>query len=256
MSRIATLRQRLRNRDPLAGTFLKTPHYVMVEVFAQSGFDFLCLDAEHSPFDRAAIDQCMAVSRALDFPVLVRVGNASAREILWAIDCGAAGIVVPHVETVEMAKEVARSARFGLGGRGYAGSSRWAGYATRAMPDLLAQSQNETAVIVQIEEPSAVPLSGEIAAVEGVDALFAGPADLSVGYGFDHQNSDELKTALKTVGDATKAAGIGYASFIGSADQAPDWAANYGVNMFYVGSEHGYIRNAANTIADVVHKIG
>ena len=255
MSRIATFKQRLLNREPMSGTFLKTPHYALVEVFAQSGFDFLCLDAEHAPFDRAAIDQCMAVSRALDFPLLVRVGDASHREILWALDCGAVGIVVPHVETVEMAQDIAKSARFGLGGRGYAGSSRWAGYATRKMPDVLAQSQSETVVIAQIEEPSAVPLAAEIAALDGIDALFAGPADLSVGMGFDHQDTPDLKEALRTVGDAAKAANKGYASFIGDSSQAKAWADDYGVHMFFVGSEHNYMRAAANKIALDVQNI-
>lgn len=53
MSRIATFKQRLLNREPMSGTFLKTPHYALVEVFAQSGFDFLCLDAEHA--DRKSV---------------------------------------------------------------------------------------------------------------------------------------------------------------------------------------------------------
>ena len=82
MSRIGSFKSRILSRELMVGTFLKTPHYVMIEIFAQSGFDFLCLDAEHAPFDRRAIDECMAVSRALDFPVLVRVGDASHREIL------------------------------------------------------------------------------------------------------------------------------------------------------------------------------
>lgn len=252
MSKISSFRQRVINRERLCGTFLKTPHYVIIEVFAQSGFDFICLDAEHAPFDRAAIDQCMAVSRALDFPVMVRVGDASAREILWALDCGAVGIVVPHVETVEMAQEIAKTARFGLGGRGYAGSTRWAGYATRPMPDVLAQSRTETVVIAQIEEPDAVAFSADIAAIDGIDALFAGPADLSVGMGYDHQNSDALRDALTHVGRVARDAGIGYASFVGTADQGKDWAKAYGVTMFFVGSEHNYIRSAANAIADTL----
>ena len=51
MSRIGSFKSRVVSRELMVGTFLKTPHYVMIEVFAQSGFDFLCLDAEHAPFD-------------------------------------------------------------------------------------------------------------------------------------------------------------------------------------------------------------
>jgi len=252
MSRISTFRQRVIGQETLAGTFLKTPHYNLVEVFAQSGFDFLCLDAEHAPFDRAVIDQCLAVACALDFPVLIRVGDHSARAILWALDCGAVGVVVPHVDSVQVAQDVAKSARFGLGGRGYAGSSRWGEFATKSMPDLLEKSQRETVVIAQIEEPYAVPLASEIAAIDGIDALFSGPADLSVGMGYDHQNSPELHAALKSIGDAAKAYGKGYASFVPNAQVGRDWAEKYGVTMFYVGSEHGFMRSAANAIADAL----
>ena len=255
MSRIGSFKSRVVSRELMVGTFLKTPHYVMIEVFAQSGFDFLCLDAEHAPFDRRAIDECMAVSRALDFPVLVRVGDTSHREILSAIDCGAVGIVAPHIETLPQAEELAKAARFGLGGRGYAGSTRWAGYATKKMPDLLAQSQDETVVIAQIEEPAAVEIADSIAKTEGIDGLFAGPADLSVGMGYKNQDSNELKAALKKVGVAAKENGKGYASFIGDADQAKSWAEDYGVNMFFVGSEHSFMRNKANEISLRVKEI-
>ncbi len=107
---IASFRQRLLSRVPLAGTFLKTPALQLIEVLSQSDLDFVCLDAEHAPFDRSAIDACCAMGRALDFPVLVRVGDGSAREILQALDCGAVGIVVPHVDSATKAAEVARAA--------------------------------------------------------------------------------------------------------------------------------------------------
>ena len=147
MSRNANFRKLMMSGKSLAGTFLKTPHYVMVEVLAQSGLDFLCLDAEHAPFDRSTLDQCMAVARALDFPILVRVADSSPREILQALDYGAVGIVAPHVDSAQKAAAVAKSARYGLDGRGYAGSTRWAGYATQKMPDLLKKSKQETIII-------------------------------------------------------------------------------------------------------------
>ena len=73
MSNLSGFKQKMLSGEKLAGTFLKTPNYILVEVLAQSKLDFICLDAEHSPFDRAALDQCLSISRALDFPVLVRV---------------------------------------------------------------------------------------------------------------------------------------------------------------------------------------
>ncbi|MDJ0821874.1 MAG: aldolase/citrate lyase family protein [Paracoccaceae bacterium] len=254
--RTATFRDRMRAGAPLAGTFLKTPAYQLVEVLAQAGLDFLCLDAEHAPFDRGAMDACMAVGRALDLPMLVRVGDGSAREILQALDLGAVGVVVPHVDSAEKAAEVARAARFGLGGRGYAGSSRWAGYASRKMPELLQQSQDETVVIAQIEEPEGVEACEAIAATDGIDGLFLGPADLSVGYGYDHQDSDEVKAALTRVGQAARDNGLGYMSFVPNGAKAQEWAAAYGLHMFFIASEHSWMRGAAAADAAQVHALG
>ena len=248
-------RQRLLSRVPLAGTFLKTPAYQVVEVLAQSELDFVCLDAEHSPFDRSAIDACCAIGRALDFPVLVRVGDSSAREILQALDCGAVGVVVPHVDSVEKAQDVARAARFGRGGRGYAGSTRWAGYATQSMPDMLKKSADETIVMAQIEEPEGVDACEAIAATDGIDALFLGPADLSVGYGHDNQTSDDLFAAMERVGKAADAAGKAYVSWVANAQKAQEWS-QYGMSCFFISSEHSWMRAGATAEARGVHEIG
>lgn len=255
MSRTAGFREKMLSGAPLAGTFLKTPSYVLVEVLAKSGLDFLCLDAEHAPFDRAALDACMAVARALDFPMLVRVADGSSREILQALDCGAVGIVVPHVDNAEKAQTVARAARFGHGGRGYAGSSRWAGYATQKMPDLLQKSRAETIVIAQIEEPEGVDAANAIAEVPGIDGLFIGPADLSVGFGKDHQNSEELMSAFETVGLAAKKNKKTYMTFVPNAAKAHEWAEEFGLSMFFVASEHNWMREGASREASAIHDI-
>lgn len=250
---IADFKQRMASGAPLAGTFLKTASHELVEIFARSELDFICLDAEHAPFDRARMDACMAVSRALDFPVLVRVADGSAKEILQALDMGAAGIVCPHVDSVQKAQELAKHCHFGLGGRGFAGSTRWAGFATRPMPDVLALT-DQTVVIAQIEEPAGVEDIEGIAAVEGVDGIFIGPADLSVGYGYNHQTSDELFAAFERCGAAAKANGKTYMSWVPNGAKAKEWS-KYGMSMFFIGSEHSWMLRGANADAAGVHEI-
>jgi 2-keto-3-deoxy-L-rhamnonate aldolase RhmA len=252
----ADFKARVASGAALAGTFVKSPSVPVIEVLAQSGLDFICLDAEHAPFDRMSLDTLLAVTRALDFPALVRVGDSSPREILQALDYGAVGVVVPHVETVAQAEAVVRAAHFGLGGRGFAGSTRWAGYATRPMAEILARSETETVVLPQIEEPAAVEICEQIAAIKGVDGLFLGPADLSVGYGHQSVDNPDVKAALKRVGAACKAAGKAYASFVTSGPGAQDWAAEYGVQIFCIASEHSWIRSGAAEAAKAVHEIG
>ena len=242
--RTRDLRQRIRAGERLTGTFVKMAEVTVIEVLATSGLDFLVLDAEHAGWDRGRLDACLAVGRALDVPCLVRVPEASPAALLTALDAGAVGVVVPHVASREIAERVARAAHFGRGGRGFAGSTRWAGFATRPMAEVLAQDA-ETVVVAQIEEPEGVEDCEAIAAVEGIDALFAGPADLTVGYGETAMGSQVLKEALSRIGAAARAAGKGYVSWVPDAATAEDWARAHGVNVFVLASDHTFLRAGA-----------
>ena len=64
--RIENLKKRMKNQEPLLGTFIRTPSIEIVEILAETGIDFACLDAEHFAFDRSRMDACLAVGRALD----------------------------------------------------------------------------------------------------------------------------------------------------------------------------------------------
>lgn len=238
--RHTTFRRALRGGEPLVGTFMKTPALDVLEVLIHAGLDFVCLDAEHGPFDRAAINACGALARATGFPLLVRVPSAAPDQIGAALDMGATGVVVPHVTDAAMAARVARAARFGPEGRGFAGSTRWAGFGGTNMADLLARSEHETVVIAQIEDPDAVAAAPAIAATDGIDALFLGPADLSVALGKTDQSSPELHDAFARVGQAAQAAGKGYATFVTDAP-AGRALAKHGVNLWFVASEHAWI---------------
>ncbi len=246
--RCAGLKARMLAGERLAGTFLKTPSVDLIEILAGSGLDFICLDAEHAPFDRARLDSCLAIGRALDFPLLVRVPAGSPDELLKVLDAGAVGVVVPHVDSGAKAEAIARGSRFGRGGRGYAGSTRWAGFATRAMPEILQQSRDETIVIAQIEEPEGVEVIDAIAGTDGIDGVFIGPADLTVAYGHDSLDNDDLRAAMRHVGQAAQAAGVAYITWVPGPDLARDWA-QYGFTTFLMGSEHAWMLRGAR--ADV-----
>ncbi len=243
------LRDRMLRGDVLSSTFLKTPALQLVEVLALSGMDCVALDAEHAPFDRVSMDACLGVARALGFPALVRVPDGSASAILTALDSGAVGVIVPHVDTVEKAKVVAQAARFGHGGRGFAGSTRWAGYATRPMADILAKCRAETVVIGQIEEPEAVDAIDDIAAVEGLDGLFVGPADLAVCFGKTDSAAPEVRDAIGKVGKAARKHGKCLVTFAPNTSWVPDLKA-LGVTMFFIGSEHGFMLDGAKQVAE------
>jgi len=249
-----SLKQRMANGERLVSTFVKTPAYEVIEVLAKSGLDFVILDAEHSSFDRARLDQCLAMGRALNFPVLVRVPDSAPSSILQALDSGAVGVVVPHVDSVEKASRIAKSARFGHGGRGFAGSTRWAGFATRKVDDILAQSKAETIVVVQIEEPEGVEAAEEIAAVDGIDSLFIGPADLAICYGTTDPTSKLVRDAMGLTGQACKKHGKSLVTFAPNAESTEALSA-LGVSIFCIASEHGFMLQTARNVAAEVKAV-
>jgi len=237
-------RQRLLDGTQLIGSFVKTPSPIIAEVLALSALDCLCIDAEHAPFDRLSIDGCVAMARASAMPVLVRVPVASPEQILNALDCGATGVVAPHIRSADDARALARACQYGAGGRGYAGSSRAAGYTTRAMVDHLAASAAQTVVIAQIEDPEAVDDIEAIAAVEGIDALFVGRADLTVVYGAPTQDDARVIAAVERVCAAGLRHNRRIGMFLARPGDVPRWA-NRGASLFLLGSDHGFLLDGA-----------
>ncbi len=247
MSRPA-LKARLAGRETLVGTFVKTPSPIIVEVLSLSALDCLCLDAEHAPFDRSAIDGCVMAARSAGMDVLVRTPSAAPEHILSALDCGAAGVVVPHVRSAEEARAAVRAAHYGHGGRGFAGSSRAAGYTTRTMAQILEAASARTVVVVQIEDPEAIDAIDEIAAVDGIDCLFVGRADLTVAYGCSDQDDPRVVAAVEAVCAAGLRHGRTVGMFLARAEDAPGWIAK-GASLFLLGSDHGFILAGAAALA-------
>jgi 2-keto-3-deoxy-L-rhamnonate aldolase RhmA len=238
------LKQRLSAGEALWGSFLKTPSPILVEVLASCGLDLLCLDAEHAPFDRSAIDLCAMAARAAGLPVLVRTPTAAAEHVLNALDCGADGVLLPHIRSVEEARAAAAVAHYGRGGRGYAGSSRAAGYGLTRIPEHLEASANRTVVIAQIEDVEAVEVVEEIAAVPGLDALFVGRIDLTVALGETDPDAPAVIAAVDRILAAGQAAGVSVGMFVPRDGDVAGWREK-GARLFLQGSDHAFMRAGA-----------
>ena len=242
-----TLKSRIAAGDALLGTFLKTPHPHIVEVLASGGLDCICIDAEHAPFDRRDIDSCIMAAQLGGLPVLVRTPNSSAEQILNALDCGADGVLVPHVRSAAEARAVALSAHYAPGGRGYAGSSRAAGYGTKSMPDHKAASAARTIIIAQIEDAEALDAIDAIVAVEGIDALFIGRIDLTVSLGCESPDDLVVIAAVERIVAACVAAGRPVGMFVARPSDVAMWREK-GATLFLLGSDHGFVREGARTL--------
>jgi 2-keto-3-deoxy-L-rhamnonate aldolase RhmA len=239
-----SFRERLTRGDLIVGAFVKTPSPIVFEVLGMTALDCLCLDAEHAPFDRMAIDGCVQAARAAGKPVLVRTPTSAPEHILNALDCGAAGVVLPHVRSAEEAAAAARSARYGAGGRGYTGSTRAAGYGGTTMAAHLAASASETTVVAQIEDIEAVEAIDAIANVAGIDALFVGRVDLTVAMGASSQDDPRVVAAVERICAVGRQAGRTVGMFLGQAVDIPAWREK-GASLFLLGSDHAFLLGGA-----------
>lgn len=242
-------RKQLASMQPLVGTFIKTPSYIVTEVLSQSDLDVVCLDCEHAPFGRLELDQCIQTLRAGAMPTLVRIPTHAPEHILNALDCGATGIVVPHVTSAEEAAAIVKASHFGAGGRGYAGSTRAAGYTTKTMADHLSASRKATTVVVQIEDLEALENLDSIAAVEGVDCLFVGRIDLTVALGAQSPAAPEVIAAVERICRAGADAGRPVGMFVSNLEEVPAWQ-SLGASLFLLSSDHGFLFSGANSLAN------
>lgn len=243
----SSFRKKLTDREPLLGTFLKTPSSIMAEVLGLTDLDLFCIDAEHAPFGRLETDSCIAAFRAADRPSLVRVANDSSTEIRNALDSGATGILVPHVTSAEQAEAIVRSAHFGEGGRGFAGSPRAADYTQLPMAAHIAESREQTTIVLQIEDLAALDNVAQIAAVSGVDCLFIGRADLSVAMQCSPMNS-EVIDCVKNICSTALAAGVAVGMFTPSLPELKGWR-DLGASLFLLSSDQSFVLGGANALA-------
>ncbi|SRR5258706_14399336 len=249
--RAESFRARLVAGERLVGTFIKTPHPVVVEVVAGGGLDCLCIDAEHAPFDRHDIDLAMLAGRAHDLPMLVRVPSNDAHTLLSVLDLGACGVVLPHVTNAETAAAAAAACRYGHNGRGYAGTPRASGYSTGSLTDNMARANAYVAVMAQIEDADALGHLEEIAAVAGIDALFVGRMDLTVSLGASSPMDPRVIAAVQRICAAGRSQGRAVGMFAPDITEARNWI-DAGASFFLLESEHQWMLQGARELARVM----
>lgn len=241
---------RLLAGTPMAATFVKTPHPTVIEILGRTGLSAVVLDAEHASFDRAAIDLCIMAGRTVDLPVLVRVPEPGW--ILSVLDMGAAGVVVPHVTSATQAAELARLVHYGPGGRGFAGSTRAAEFTKRPMAAHFEETADEVTLFCQIEDPEGYAAFQEIAAVDGVDALFVGRADLAISHGYRNFFQPEIGDMCAEI---LGAKGATNALYTAPGEPLDRWQAA-GARFFVIGSEHTMMLSGGAAMAAAVAALG
>ncbi|GAA4335917.1 4-hydroxy-2-oxoheptanedioate aldolase [Variovorax defluvii] len=209
-------KQALAAQRAQIGLWLGLADAYSTEICAGAGFDWLLIDGEHSPNGlRSVLEQAQAIAAYPGVNAIARVplghGDAGTALIKQYLDLGVQTLLVPMVDTAAQAQALVRAMRYppqGIRGMGGARASRWGRY-----PAYANEANAQVCLLVQAETREALANLEAIAAVEGVDGVFIGPADLSasmghVGNAGHPEVQAAIEDAIARIGRAGKAAGI------------------------------------------------
>ncbi|GAA4711385.1 HpcH/HpaI aldolase/citrate lyase family protein [Pseudonocardia yuanmonensis] len=239
-SRRHDLRNRVRD-EILIGATIGIPSPVVVEALSSGPFPVLCIDAEHSPL---SLDRLEGMLRAADVgpvPAMVRVPEVGSY-IARVLDLGAAGIVVPRIESVAEAVDVVARARYAPEGRRGAGPGRGQGYGA-SLATHVARANAEVLVAIQIETSAGLAVADQILAVPGIDAVVIGPFDLATSLGVPMW-SDEHVAAIDAIFAAGDAHGVAKGAFVLTPEEMPRYR-KAGATLLFAGIDLGWIVEGA-----------
>jgi len=202
-----TLKDKLRRGVPTIGTWLSLAHPALAEMAARAGFDWVAVDLEHSSI---TLRECEDLIRTLDLAgttPLVRLTSNDPDLIKRVMDSGARGVIVPTVSTEEEAQLAVEAVYYPPRGRRGVGLARAQGYGAD-FAGSLKRLTKEAVVVAMIENAQGVENAERILAVDGIDAYFLGPYDLSASLGLIGKTSHpKVEKAIAKVRAAGKRAG-------------------------------------------------
>lgn len=245
-------RSRLLKKERFLGTLCTMDCSEAAEILSRSGFDWLFLDLEHSAMGPPEAQKLLqAVGDRV--PVLIRVESGDEEGIRKALDTGACGIIVPHVNSPSEAERVVRLSKYPPEGTRSIGPGRASNFGN-AMADYMARANEETAVVVQIEHIDAVAEVERIAEVKGLDALFIGPYDLSGSLGKPGKvDGPEVTKAIDRTLTAAAANHLAAGIFAGSAASASAYLEK-GFSLLAVASDGILLGGAAASLLEELNR--
>jgi 4-hydroxy-2-oxoheptanedioate aldolase len=195
-------------------------------LFAQAGFDFFFVDMEHSCFGYETVSDMILAARAANIPTIVRPSSRKSHEYLSRpLDSGAAGLLVPQIQTREDVENVVKWCRYQpLGERGMALSRQHTFFQGGNTVETMSQLNEEILIALQIEHRDAIEALPELLSIPGIDAAFIGPADLSASLGRPSEsNHPDVEKAIQRVIEVSEEKGIFPGIHTGSVEKAQYW---------------------------------
>jgi 4-hydroxy-2-oxoheptanedioate aldolase len=239
-------RARLRSGETVVGSFVNLGSPVTAEIMGVAGFEWLVIDLEHGAGDEHVLLTQLQAVTGTGAATLVRVEGLDSARVLHALDLGADGIVMPRIRSPEEARKCVQFCRYS-GSRGVARYNRsWHWGLGARDPD---QVDAEVVCVIQIETVRALESVREIAAIDGVDVLFVGPADLGHALGLHCPPDDpRLLDRVATVADAAREFGKAAGMLVGTPEQVLAYR-DLGFTFLGCSSDSGLLALGARQLA-------
>ena len=238
----------LEGKKPV-GTYVKTFDPAITEVCSLVGYDCIIFDNEHTAMSKESMAPMLRAAELHGCTALVRVRENNASMILQALDAGAYGVQVPNIRTADEVKQAVHSIYYApKGGRGFANTTRTAGYGIMPVQEYIQKANDELLCICYCETKEAYENLDEILKVEGLDMVFIGPSDLSQAFGvLGNVKHPTVIAAMDDIIARTKAAGKFVGTVAGNGADAAELY-NKGVDLVILSSDHGMMAAGAKTM--------
>jgi 4-hydroxy-2-oxoheptanedioate aldolase len=249
------LKKRIKQGETLNGCWLNLGSSVTAEIVGLAGFDWVLIDIEHGAGgEKEVLFQLQALEHTPSAPI-VRVESADRQRIHRVLDMGAEGIMCPRINNVAEAKEVARGLHYPPeGSRGVAKMVRATGFG-KNFQDYWKEAKDNIVGIVQVETVEILDHLDEIAALDGVDVLFIGPADLSMALGiFGQFEHPFFKEALSATINAAKKAGKATGILLFNPDDYTTYQ-KMGINMIACGADATFVADGARNMVNKLNDL-
>jgi 4-hydroxy-2-oxoheptanedioate aldolase len=244
-----TLKRRLMAGEVTHGIWLGMADPYAAEMAGTAGFDWLLIDGEHAPNDLRSMMAQLAVLEPATASPVVRLPDGDPVKVKQVLDIGAQSLLIPMVDSADEARKLVRATRYPPQGFRGVGASMARASRFAAIPDYLTTANDQICLILQVESVKGMAALDDILAIDGVDGVFFGPADLAADMG--HLGRSDMPVVREAIYDglrrtraAGKAAGIlaTEAEFIAAAKAA-------GANFVGVGVDVALYTGALRALA-------
>jgi 4-hydroxy-2-oxoheptanedioate aldolase len=247
--RPSKIKAKLKRNEPVLLTTLHLTDASLFELASLMGFDGIWMDLEHHGYSVETASALMRAARVGGTDILARPAKGEFMRLGRLLEAGAQGIMYPRCDDAAEAKQAVTWSKFGpLGRRGFDGGNPDTPYCTLPMQRYIREANEQTFLVIQIEDRHALENARAIAEVEGVDVLFFGPADFTVLGGipgqFDHPLVQE---AIRTIANAARETGKHWGMPTGSPEQTRQLL-DLGARFICHGADIIMVKNALEEI--------